>query len=63
MVPMNRGVRDLVREGAGEDRIASCVFGESNLLTLRQDGANKVRRGDTTIEEVRRVTFLGDIGW
>jgi type II secretory ATPase GspE/PulE/Tfp pilus assembly ATPase PilB-like protein len=61
MVPMDRAVRELVREGAGEDRMASLVFGDSRLATLRDDGAHKVRTGVTTIEEVRRVTFLGDI--
>ena len=61
MVPMTRSVRELIRSDAGEDRIAAHVFGESGLLTLREDGADKVRRGRTTIEEVRRVTFLGDI--
>ncbi len=61
MVPMSRAVREMVREGAGEDRIASHVFGDLRLATLREDGAAKVRAGITTIEEVRRVTFLGDI--
>jgi type II secretory ATPase GspE/PulE/Tfp pilus assembly ATPase PilB-like protein len=61
MVPMNRAVREMVRQGASEDAIASHVFEELGLPTLRDDGAAKVRMGVTTIEEVRRVTFLGDI--
>lgn len=61
MVPMSRAIREMIRDDAGEDRIASFVFGESHLSTLREDGAGKVLQGSTTIEEVRRVTYLGDI--
>ncbi len=61
MVPMHRAVREMIREGAGEDRIGSYVFGDLGLPTLRADGAHKIRQGATTVEEVRRVTFLGDL--
>jgi type IV pilus assembly protein PilB len=61
MVPMTREIRELIRDNAGEDRIASHIFDGARLTTLREDGAKKVLEGRTTIEEVRRVTFLGDI--
>ncbi len=61
MAPMHRAVREMVREGAGEDRIGAYLFGELGLPTLRADGARKILDGVTTVEEVRRVTFLGDI--
>ncbi len=62
MVPMSRGLRDLIVEGASEDRLADLVFVERQLSTLRDDGARKIMRGLTTPEEVRRVTFLAEEG-
>ena len=59
---MTRTIREMIRADAGEDRIAAHAFEESGLSTLREDGAKKVLQGQTTIEEVRRVTYLGDIG-
>jgi type II secretory ATPase GspE/PulE/Tfp pilus assembly ATPase PilB-like protein len=60
IVPMNRGLRDRIAEGASEDSMADYVFGERRLPTLRADGAMKIVRGLTTPEEVRRVTFLAE---
>jgi type IV pilus assembly protein PilB len=62
MIPLQREVRELIRERAGEDRITARVFGDLGLATLRQDGARKVRQGGTTCEEVRRVTYMGEEG-
>lgn len=62
MIPMDRMVRQLVRQGAGEDRIAQYVFGDLALPTLRDDGAQKVREGLTTVDEVRRVAYQRDLG-
>jgi general secretion pathway protein E len=55
MLVMDDTLRRLVVEGAdsNELRRASCAAG---MKTLRQDGATKVIRGITTIEEVLRVT-------
>jgi type II secretory ATPase GspE/PulE/Tfp pilus assembly ATPase PilB-like protein len=60
MVPVDRELRDLIVAGAAEDSMADFVFGRRKLATLAQDGAEKVKAGATTPEEVRRVTFLGE---
>ena len=55
LLVMNDEIRRLVVEGADANQIrrAAC---EAGMKTLRQDGAAKVIRGVTTIEEVLRVT-------
>ncbi len=60
MVPVDRDLRDLIVTGAAEDRMADFAFGQRKLATLAQDGAEKVKAGMTTPEEVRRVTFIGE---
>lgn len=61
MIPMDRTMRQLVRDGAGEDRMAAYVFGELGLPTLRDDGRSKICQGLTTIDEVRRVAYQRDL--
>jgi type II secretory ATPase GspE/PulE/Tfp pilus assembly ATPase PilB-like protein len=60
MTPVDRGLRDLIINGADEDSMADFAFGKRGLPTLARDGADKVAAGRTTPEEVRRVTFLGE---
>jgi type IV pilus assembly protein PilB len=55
VMPMNRTLRRLVLQGAAADELkAEAVDG--GMLTLRQDGMLKVKRGVTTLEEVIKET-------
>ncbi len=58
MIPFGKRLREMVRQGIHEDDIAKDVFGTQGLPTLGRDGADKVRQGMTTIEEVRRVVLF-----
>jgi len=60
MIPLDRKIREMIRNKADSDTIAGYIFGERSMPTLRSDGADKVRKGLTTPEEVRRVTFLNE---
>jgi general secretion pathway protein E len=60
MTPVDRALRDLIVEGASEDRMADFAFRQRKLPTLAQDGGAKVAAGLTTPEEARRVTFVGE---
>jgi type II secretory ATPase GspE/PulE/Tfp pilus assembly ATPase PilB-like protein len=59
MIPVDRGVREMIRRDASQDEISAAVFEQRRLPTLAIDGAEKVLQGLTTVEEVRRVTYLG----
>ncbi|MDR2642141.1 MAG: GspE/PulE family protein [Planctomycetaceae bacterium] len=59
MIKVDRPIRELIRHNANEDAISNYVFNECNLPTLKIDGIRKIKKGLTTPEEVRRVTFLG----
>ncbi len=48
-------IRDLILNDASSGEISAKVAGQG-LLSLREDGLEKVKRGYTTIEEVMRVT-------
>ncbi|AKJ64835.1 GspE/PulE family protein [Kiritimatiella glycovorans] len=61
MTPVDRALRDLVVADASEDSMADFAFEQRKLPTLAQDGADKVAAGLTTPEEVRRVTFVGEV--
>jgi type II secretory ATPase GspE/PulE/Tfp pilus assembly ATPase PilB-like protein len=52
---VNEAVRPLVLSRAAASTIAQRAI-EHGMRTLRMDGWNKVRAGQTTIEEVLRVT-------
>jgi type II secretory ATPase GspE/PulE/Tfp pilus assembly ATPase PilB-like protein len=60
MVSMGRELREGLLAGASEDRMADLAFAGRRLPTLARDGAAKIAAGLTTVEEVRRVTFLGE---
>jgi type II secretory ATPase GspE/PulE/Tfp pilus assembly ATPase PilB-like protein len=57
MVPMTGALREMIHDGVSEVQMANAVFGSGKQATLRVDGADKVRLGLTTPEEVRRVTI------
>jgi type II secretion system protein E len=54
---LNEGLRPLILNRAAASTIAAKAM-EYGMRTLRTDGWNKVRNGQTTIEEVLRVTQI-----
>jgi type II secretory ATPase GspE/PulE/Tfp pilus assembly ATPase PilB-like protein len=50
----------MIRNGKSQDDIAEKVFEQRKQSTLFQDGAKKILQGLTTMEEVRRVTYLAE---
>ncbi|MDR1383279.1 MAG: GspE/PulE family protein [Planctomycetaceae bacterium] len=58
MFPVDQQIREMIHARASEAAIRKYVFEETGLKTLRQDGADKIRQGLTTPEEVKRVTFM-----
>ena len=52
---LNEALRPLILNRSAASTIAQRAM-ESGMRTLRADGWNKVRNGQTTIEEVLRVT-------
>lgn len=55
LLPINREIRKLIHENAGEDTIVKYQR-EHNMPSIIQDGIAKVEMGTTTLEEVMRVT-------
>jgi general secretion pathway protein E len=56
IVVLDDGIRDLILRRADSNTIRKKAF-EKGMDTLRSDGAQKVLKGLTTIEEVLRVTW------
>jgi general secretion pathway protein E len=54
LVPINDEVRELIHSGASETDIEHVI--RSDYPSIRQDGISKVLRGETSLEEVLRVT-------
>jgi type IV pilus assembly protein PilB len=52
---MSERIKEMVVSKSAEAEIEA-VAREEGMLTLREDGVNKVRTGLTSIEEVLRVT-------
>ncbi len=55
-IPVDEDIRREITAKSGTERVKA-VAKEKGLLTLRQDGWNKVKQGITTISEVLRVTL------
>ena len=55
VMPMNRTLRKMVLQGASSDDLKDQAISDG-MLTLRQAGLLKVRRGKTTLEEVLKET-------
>jgi type IV pilus assembly protein PilB len=56
VLPITERIRDLILQGASTSEIKAAAV-EGGMYTLRRSGLEKVRQGQTTIEEVIRVTF------
>jgi type II secretory ATPase GspE/PulE/Tfp pilus assembly ATPase PilB-like protein len=54
---VNESLRPLILNRAAATTIAARAV-ENGMRTLRSDGWNKVKNGETTIEEVLRVTQI-----
>ncbi|PIQ99469.1 MAG: type II secretion system protein GspE [Nitrospinae bacterium CG11_big_fil_rev_8_21_14_0_20_45_15] len=50
-------IRELILKGAAPMEIRDTAIANHGMITLRQDGINKVLAGITTVEELNRVTF------
>jgi type IV pilus assembly protein PilB len=56
VMTINDRIRDLILQGASTSEIKVAAV-ENGMYTLRRSGLEKVKQGQTTIEEVMRVTF------
>jgi len=56
VMAISERIRDLILQGASTSEIKTAAI-EGGMYTLRRSGLEKVRVGQTTIEEVIRVTF------
>ena len=59
MIQVTKQIRDLIDQGAKEDVILAKA-NELGMKTMRQDAAMKVMSGQTSVEEMIRVTFISD---
>lgn len=59
MIQVTKHIRDLIDQGAKEDVILAKA-NELGMKSMRQDAAMKVMSGQTTVEEMIRVTFISD---
>ncbi|MDO4571269.1 MAG: type II/IV secretion system protein [Planctomycetia bacterium] len=57
MIPVDNTLRAMIRAGESEENMAKYAFENAALPTLRNDGADKILQGKTTIAEVQRVAF------
>ena len=59
ILKITKSIRDLINKGATEEDIK---FMSRNLgmISMREDATSKVINGETTIEEMLRVTFISD---
>ena len=55
-VPVSDKIKDIIVEHKGSEDMIMKEREAMKLLTIKQDGILKILRGDTTIEEVERVT-------
>ncbi|MGL5754320.1 MAG: GspE/PulE family protein [Paraclostridium sp.] len=59
MLRITKPIKDLINEGATDAQIQAKAE-ELGMETMKEDAANKVIDGETTIEEMLRVTFIAN---
>ncbi|MDU1540385.1 MAG: GspE/PulE family protein [Paeniclostridium sordellii] len=59
ILKITKSIRDLINKGATEEDIKSKAK-DLGMISMREDAANKVINGETTVEEILRVTFISD---
>jgi len=57
-LPLTDRIRELMLDRRPPSEIRRAAV-EQGMTDLRQAGVEKVRRGETTMREVNRMTFLG----
>ena len=60
MMVMDDALRDMVTRNPDVTQLRK-LCRERGLVTLRQDGFEKVMKGLTTVDEILRVTENGDV--
>lgn len=61
IIPVNKQLRKMIMRGAEYDEIRENIFTRQKLPTLIKDGSEKILSGITTMEEVRRATYIGGL--
>ncbi len=59
ILKVSKSIRDLINKGATEEEISTKAK-ELGMETMKEDAASKVISGETTVEEMLRVTFIAD---
>lgn len=59
ILKVSKSIRDLINKGATEEEISTKAK-ELGMETMKEDAASKVILGETTVEEMLRVTFIAD---
>ncbi|WP_373600393.1 GspE/PulE family protein [Paraclostridium bifermentans] len=59
ILKVSKSIRDLINKGATEEEILTKAK-ELGMETMKEDAASKVISGETTVEEMLRVTFIAD---
>ena len=59
IIQITRDIRDLIDKNANEEEILNKA-NELGMKSIKQDAAYKVLDGQTTVEEMLRVTFISD---
>jgi type IV pilus assembly protein PilB len=59
---VNEKIKQLISEKAPAPIIRQTAKETTKMISLREDGLNKVLKGMTTLEEVDRVAYKMDLG-
>jgi type IV pilus assembly protein PilB len=59
---INEKIKQLISEKAPAQMIRQAAKDATGMISLREDGLHKVRKGMTTLEEVDRVAYKMDLG-
>jgi type IV pilus assembly protein PilB len=59
---VNEKIKQLISEKAPTPIIRQIAKETTGMISLREDGLNKVLKGMTTLEEVDRVAYKMDLG-
>lgn len=57
---INQEIKDALSGSVSKEKMRELVYGQSDVITLLQDGLQKVVNGDTTVEEVLKLIELED---
>ena len=60
VLKINQQIRDALSEDAPKDKLRELVYGGSDVITMLQDGLQKVLNGFTSFEEILKLIELED---